>query len=63
MALKCEPKDLMPTGVPSTATPAAFRMVSIDSDRVQLTVNRVVSFETATKIVALLAEEDRRAPE
>src|SRR5262249_10149549 len=63
MALKCEPKDLMPAAVPSTAPPAAFRMVSIDADRVQLTINRVVSFGTATKIVALLAEEDRRAPE
>src|SRR5215813_9516551 len=52
MALKCEPKDLMPATVPSTATSAAFRMVSIDADRVQLTVNRVVSFGTATKIVA-----------
>jgi transcriptional regulator with XRE-family HTH domain len=60
-ALGCEPRDLVPAGVPSTVTPAAFRMVSIDGDRVQLTVNRVVSFETATKIVALLAEEDKRA--
>ena len=59
-ALRCEPRDLMPTGVPSTATPAAFRMTQIESGRVQLTINRVVSFETATKIVALLAEEDKR---
>ena len=59
--LGCEPKDLVPAGVPSTATPAAFRMTQLDSGRVQLTINRVVSFETATKIVALLAEEDKRA--
>jgi transcriptional regulator with XRE-family HTH domain len=60
-ALSCEPRDLMPTGVPSTVTQAAFRMTQIESGRVHLTINRVVSFETATKIVALLAEEDKRA--
>ena len=61
-ALGCEPRDLVPAGVPSTVTPPAFRMTQlVDSTRVQLTVNRVVSFETATKIVALLAEEDKRA--
>ena len=59
-ALDCEPRDLVPAGVPSTVTPVAFRMTQLDSGRVQLTVNRVVSFETATKIVALLAEEDTR---
>lgn len=59
-ALRCEPKDLMPAGVPSTTAPAAFRMTSVDGGRVQLTINRVVSLGTATKIVGLLGEEDRK---
>lgn len=57
-ALDCEPRELMPASVPSTAAPAAFRMTSIGDDRVQLSVNRVVSFKTATQIVALLNTED-----
>lgn len=58
-ALGCEPRDLVPATVPSTVTPTPFRMTQLDSMRVQLTINRVVSFETATKIVNLLAEEDK----
>ena len=60
-ALGIEPRELMPAAVPSTASPAAFRMVSVDDGRVQLTVNRVVSMQTATKIVTLLSEEDKIA--
>lgn len=60
MALKCDPKDLMPNAVPSTTAPAAFRMVAIEGDRVQLSVNRVVSMQTAMKIVGMLNEEDKK---
>jgi transcriptional regulator with XRE-family HTH domain len=59
-ALRCEPSDLVPAGVPSTVAPTPFRMTQLDSTRVQLTINRVVSFGTAMKIAALLAEEDKR---
>lgn len=54
MALKCEPKDLMPVGGTSCASPPAFRMTQLDSGRVQLSLNCIVSLETATKIIAVL---------
>ena len=60
LALRCEPSDLKPAAVPSRAGPVPFRMTTIETGRVQLTVNRVVSMDTAMKIAQLLNDEDKK---
>jgi transcriptional regulator with XRE-family HTH domain len=59
-ALGCKPSDLLPAGgVPSVAEEGPLlEMRSIDGQRVALRINRVVSLTTATKIIALLEQED-----
>jgi transcriptional regulator with XRE-family HTH domain len=59
-ALGCKPSDLLPPEtVPSVAEEGPLlEMRSIDGQRVALRINRVVSMATATKIFALLEQED-----
>jgi transcriptional regulator with XRE-family HTH domain len=59
-ALGCKPSDLLPAaGVPSVAEEGPLlEMRSVDGQRVALRINRVVSLTTATKIIALLEQED-----
>jgi transcriptional regulator with XRE-family HTH domain len=60
-ALGCKPSDLLPPeAVPSVAEEGPLlEMRSLDGQRVALRINRVVSLTTATKIIALLEQEDR----
>jgi transcriptional regulator with XRE-family HTH domain len=61
-ALGVQPADLVPAGgVPYAGkAPAAFEMKTESPGRVMLRVNRAMSTRTATKISALIAEEDKR---
>jgi transcriptional regulator with XRE-family HTH domain len=59
-ALGVAARDLLPPAVPSVfdnASPLSAKV--LDSDRVQLRINRVVSMQTFQKIIDVLAEEDR----
>lgn len=61
-ALKCQPEDLLPAaGVPSVGEEGPLmEMKSLDSNRVAIRINRVVSQKTALAIMTLLSEEDGR---
>lgn len=57
-ALECSREDLMPHGQGS-GRGTAFSMRDAGAGRVSLQINRTMSLLTATKIIALLAEEDK----
>lgn len=54
--LKCEETDLMPAG--ASRMHSAFEMRGVGQGRVALRINRTISMEAATRIVAILNEED-----
>lgn len=57
-ALGCEPADLMPGAVPSTAMPATpFRITSLPDGRVRLVVDRPISMKKAMDIVRIMETE------
>lgn len=62
-ALGVQPADLVPPGgVPYAGkTPPSFELRTEGPGRVMLRVNRVMTLRTATKISALIDEEDRRS--
>lgn len=61
-ALGCEEQDLLPPmAVPAAGDIAGrppFEIVAVDSLRVSVHINRTLSMATATKIAALVQEED-----
>ncbi len=60
-ALSVRPVDLMPAGVPQVGggEPAPFEMKGMPDGRMYLRISRTVSQDTAMKIMAILADEDR----